>query len=233
VLVARRRERLEALKAEIEGQHGVSVEPLVADLANDEELRRVAERVGKIENLAFLVHAAGFGTRGHFAEKDIESQIDMVQVHNVAALRLTRAALPTMIARGHGAIIHVSSIAAWAASPGGTTYGATKAFLNIFCEGLQGELAGTGVQVQSLCPGFTHSEFHATPEWAGFTGRSIPEILWQSSDQVALESLRALRTGEVIVVTGRLNRLYTKLARLGVVRAVARKVVTVFRGDPR
>ena len=229
LITARRAERLQALKTELEDRHGIGVETLVADLRNEADLDRVVERVGRIQNLAFMVHAAGFGTRGYFAEKDVDSQVGMIQVHDIAGVRLTRAALPAMIKQGRGAIILVSSTAAWAAAPGGVTYGASKAFLNAFCEGLHAELAGTGVQIQALCPGFTHSEFHSTPEFAGFNAAVIPLVLWMSADAVVIQSLKALRTNRVIVVTGGLNRVYTELARFGAVRELARKTITAIR----
>jgi uncharacterized protein len=84
-----------------------------------------------------------------------------------------------------------------------------------------------------LCPGLTYSEFHDTAEFEGYNRTSTPRLLWMTSDQVVLDSLRALRTDQVIVVTGRINKLYTELARLSLVRTMARKLVTVFRGDQR
>src|SRR5207253_1880690 len=111
ILIARRSDLLESLAVDLRTPHAINVEVLPADLADDADVRRVAERVQEIEDLWMLVHSAGFGTMGSFVDNDAESQASMVQVHDVAAVRLTRAALPTMIARGHGAIIHVSSIA--------------------------------------------------------------------------------------------------------------------------
>jgi short-subunit dehydrogenase len=187
------------------------------------------KRVLALPSLELLIHSAGFGTTGSFITKDVESQVDMVMVHDVAAVRLTRAAIPAMIARGRGAIIHVSSIAAWSSAPGNATYSATKAFLNTFCEGLQAELAGTGVRVQALCPGFTITEFHDTAEFKGFKRSAMPRSFWMSADEVVTQSLRALRSSQVIVVPGLKNRAYVELARYGMVRAVARRVVRIIR----
>jgi short-subunit dehydrogenase len=187
------------------------------------------EHVRALSNLAMLVHAAGFGTTGSFITKDVGSQVDMVLVHDVAAVRLTRAAIPAMIARHQGAIVHVSSIAAWSSAPGNVTYSATKAFLNTFCEGLQAELAGSGVRVQALCPGFTITEFHDTEEFTGFRRSALPRSFWMAADDVVAQSLKALRTNQVIVVPGLMNRAYVELARYGTIRAVARRFVRIIR----
>ena len=144
VLVARRAERLDSLVAQLRAGHAIRVHVLVADLSDAEATRRVEERIQQLDALTVLVHAAGFGTVGSFAGQAVDRHVEMIQVHDVAAVRLTRAALPGMIARRRGAIIHVSSVAAFVAGPGSVTYSATKAFLNVFCEGLQAELAGTG-----------------------------------------------------------------------------------------
>ncbi len=131
----------------------------------------------------------------------------MVRVHDEAALRLVRAILPGMVARGRGGIVLVSSIGAFTPGPGNATYCATKAFLNLFAESVQAELDGSGVRVQALCPGFTRTEFHDSAELARFDRAAIPGPLWMSADAVAAESLAALRRGRgVVYVPGRRNR---------------------------
>ncbi len=232
MLTARRGKRLEALASELQSRHGISAETLVADLADPAETDHLAERIGRIDSLAMLVHSAGFGTLDSFAGKDVEFSVAMVEVHDVVALRLTHAALPAMKARRQGAIIHVSSIAAFGSGPANVTYGATKAFLNVFCEGLQAELAGTGVRVQALCPGLTRTEFHDTPEYRGFNRGRIPRSFWMTADEVVVQSLRALDSGQVVVIPGLKNRLFVELIRYGSIRAVARKVLARLR-SPR
>lgn len=202
-LVARREERLRALAAELAAGHGVDVEVLPADLAREADINRVAGRLQAMPDLVLLINNAGFGTRGDFVAAGLERQIDMVNVHIVAGMALAHAALPGLIARRRGAIINVSSVAAFFPSPGGATYSATKVYLNNFSEALSSELAGTGVSVQALCPGFTYSEFHDTPEYADFSRDQIPSALWMTADQVVAESLAALGSGQVIVVPGK------------------------------
>lgn len=213
VLVARREDRLRAIQDELSRKYHVQVEILVADLARPEEVEGVADRIGRLPNLNLLVNNAGFGTMGRFAEIDVQRQLDMVQVHVATTLRLTRAALPGLIQRGRGAIINVSSLASFLIAPGSATYGATKAFLNSFSESLQAELEGTGVRVQSLCPGFTHTGFHSTAELEQFDPAQIPQAMWMSGEAVVSESLRQLKSGRVIAIPGAKNRWMARILR--------------------
>lgn len=213
ILVARREDRLAALAMELQTRHGICVEPLAADLSQIADIERVAERIVELERLHVLINNAGFGTPGQFAELNPDRQLDMINVHIVAAVRLCRAALPGMISRGQGTIINVSSMAGLLAVPGSTTYSASKAYVNIFSEALQAELAGTRVKVQALCPGFTHTEFHSRPDHAGFSPSWIPAPLWMQPEDVAAQSLEALGRGEVIFIPGFKNRLLAVVAR--------------------
>jgi short-subunit dehydrogenase len=106
-----------------------------------------------------------------------------------------------MVARGRGAVINVSSVAAFGQSVGNVSYCASKAWMNSFTEGLDLELRefGSPVRVQALCPGFTVTEFHDT---LGVDRAQIPSWLWMAGDAVVESSLRGLERGKVIVVPG-------------------------------
>jgi short-subunit dehydrogenase len=213
ILVARRGERLAALAAELRKDYPIAAEVLVADLSSLSNIERVERRIAELENLELLINNAGFGAPGPFAEVDLVRHMGMIHVHIIASVRLSRAALPGMMARRRGAIINVSSLASFVPMPGSTTYSATKAYLNVFSEALQAELKGTGVKIQALCPGFTHTGFHYTPEH-GVSGPSrIPELLWMPAQEVATQSLNALSRGQVIFVPGLKNRLLAVVAR--------------------
>ncbi len=202
ILVARRRERLAALAAELEEQHAISVQPLVADLSTLDGIERVKDRIAEVENLDILVNNAGFGIVGKFAESDLTRHLDMIHVHVIASVHLCRAVLPGMIARHRRGIINVSSISAFT-SVGNVSYTATKAYLVAFSEVLQVELAGTGVHVQALCPGFTYTGFHDTPDLINDFDRSrIPKMMWMSADKVVAGSLKALERGNVVLFRG-------------------------------
>ncbi len=205
-LVARREDRLQALADELIAAHGIRADVLAADLARDEDIARVGRAIEGMSDLTLLVNNAGFGTRGSFTEVSLDRHLDMIRVHDVASVALAWSAVPKMVARGGGGIINVSSIAAFFPSGGGATYTATKAYLNNFSEALATELQGTGVKVQALCPGFTYSEFHETPEYEGFDRGQIPGPLWMSADEVVVESLVALLGEQVIVIPGRQYR---------------------------
>jgi len=201
-LVARREDRLRALADELSATHAIRAEAWPADLADAGDVAALANRLAAADDLVLLVNNAGFGTRGEFIDVPLERTLDMIRVHVLATVTLCRAAAPGMVARGGGAIINVSSIAAFFPSAGGANYGATKAYLNAFSEALAAELRGTGVAVQALCPGFTTTEFHDVGDYQNFDRGQIPVPLWMPAGDVVDESLAALGRGRVIVVPG-------------------------------
>lgn len=209
VLVARREARLQALADELAQRHHVQAEVLVADLANPADVARVEARIAEIDNLDFLVNNAGFGTAGTFVKNEIASQDAMIRVHVTASVRLTRAALPGMLARRCGAIVNVASLVAFYPVTGSATYSATKAYLKSFTEALHQELAGTGVRVQALCPGFTRTEFQSVGK---IDEVGIPDFMWMSPEVVTAQSLRDLDAGRVISVPGAGYRLLAALS---------------------
>ncbi|MBN1343450.1 MAG: SDR family oxidoreductase [Phycisphaerae bacterium] len=222
MLVARRRDRLDAIAEELAGQHRVGVEILTADLSEAGDVGRVQERLEALPALEMLVNNAGFGTRHRFVDLDPAMHVDMVHVHVTASVRLIRTVLPGMIERGRGAIINVSSLAGFIPMPKSVTYAATKAFLITLSEGLAKELAGTGVRVQALCPGFTYTEFHDAAEFEGFDRSDISRKLWMPADDVVSESLASLEAGRVVCVPGRRNRILLAVSRSWIGPALAR-----------
>ncbi len=203
VLVARSRERLEEIAKRLREDRGVAVEVIAADLTRPEELRIVERRVAEDETLDLVVNNAGFGTQGRFAELDVEREEEEIRLNVTALVRLTHAALPHMIERGRGAVVNVSSMACFQPGPYLATYGATKAFVTSFTEAIAGELEGSGVKIQALCPGFTRTEFQ---ERANIDTSQIPGFAWMSADAVVEASLAALARADVVVVPGGLNR---------------------------
>jgi hypothetical protein len=208
-ICARRVERLEALAGELRGAFGVPVEVIPCDLADLADLKRLEARVAGMERLDLLVNNAGFGLPGKFNRSSIDRQTDMLNVHLVAMQRLTRTALPGMIARREGAVINVASVAAFFPLLGSALYAATKAALVSFSETLSIELRGTGVKVQALCPGFVRTEFHLTPEHRSGQGRKLPDFIWALAEPAVDASLRALGGNRVVVVPGLTYNLLT------------------------
>jgi uncharacterized protein len=211
IIVARDGNRLEALKLALEKRHGIAVEVFPADLTIDTDVSLLAERITRSAPLALLVNNAGFGTRGTLADASPAQQEAMLQLHVMAPMRLTQAALPVLLRNRQGGIINVSSVASFIYSAGNVNYCATKAYLTTFSEGLAAELAGTGVRVQALCPGFTHTEFHQRMDLD--VGR-MPARAWLSAGYVVETSLRAIeRGGPSVCVPGLRYKLIVLLLR--------------------
>ena len=205
IATGRRQERLNALAAGLEA--AVEVHTLATDLTTREGITRAIEMLRQQGPVDYLVNNAGFAAIGDFGEDELQAQQAMVDLHVTATLALTRAALPFMRERGAGYIINLSSLASFAGYPGGFVYSASKAFLNIFSEGLQQEVADQGIRVQCLCPGYTNSEFHDRESMtrAGFTRDKVPADVWMDAAEVVRLSLAALDDGPVIVVPGEHN----------------------------
>ncbi|MFZ5929222.1 MAG: SDR family NAD(P)-dependent oxidoreductase [Acidobacteriota bacterium] len=213
LLAARRIDRLEALKLELERKNKVEVECFPCDLAKPAEAEGLAARIEAGATPDLLVNNAGFGTLGFFHETDYARQVEMVNLHVLATMRLTRAVLPSMIRRGSGAIINVSSVAGFWRSGGNASYCATKGWMNDFTEGLRIELdlLGSPVTVQALCPGFTYTEFH---DVLGIDRNKIPKWLWLDAGRVVEASLRGLETRKLFVIPGWQYRIGAALGEL-------------------
>ncbi|MCL6646347.1 MAG: SDR family oxidoreductase [Dehalococcoidia bacterium] len=213
LLAARRVQRLEALKAELEKQYGVEVDCFPCDLSKPAEAEGLAARIEAGATPDLLVNNAGFGTLGFFHETDYARQVEMVNLHVLATMRLTRAVLPGMIRRGSGAVINVSSVAGFWRSGGNVSYCATKGWMNDFTEGLRIELdlLGSPVKVQALCPGFTYTEFH---DVLGVDRNRVPRWLWMDAGEVVEASLRGLESGRLFVIPGWQYRIGAALGEL-------------------
>lgn len=199
VIVARTRERLKEVAARLSERYGVTVTPMTADLSTGRARKRIEDRLADEEQpIDLLINNAGFGTRGTFAETDIDTLQSQLDVNVTTVMRLTRAALPGMLARRRGAIVNVSSIAGFFPATG-PTYGASKAWVTAFSEGMAANLAGTGVRIHVLVPGFTRTEFH---DRAGDDESPFPDALWLDADRVVADCLRSLRRGRARSVPG-------------------------------
>ncbi|MBW3580979.1 MAG: SDR family oxidoreductase [Actinobacteria bacterium] len=216
VLVARRGDRLQALAEDLE-RGGVRAEVLVADLTDEAGLAQVVARLVAPEApVDLLVNNAGFGTTGAFAQLPVERELAMIELNVSALVRLTHAALGAM-ENGGGAIVNVSSLAAFQPLARSATYAATKAFVLSFTQSLADEVRGSGIHLQVLCPGLTRSEFHTVND---FDVSRLPDLVWQSAEQVVDVSLAALDRPRVVVVPGLVNRLAASASALAPNRLV-------------
>jgi short-subunit dehydrogenase len=204
VLVARNEARLRELGDALEAEHGTRVEILAADLEADAGAARVAARLSNTAHpVELLVNNAGFGTSGRFHELPVDQEKAEIRLNVLALVELTHAALGSMVDRGHGGIINVSSVGAYQPTPLSATYCATKAFVSSFTNAIHEELRGTGVKAMVLAPGFTHTEFHLR---AGIDKKDLtPGFLWQSADEVAQAAMRSYDRGRAVCVPGAVN----------------------------
>ena len=198
LLVARDGARLRTLAEELATRHGIAAEPWAADLATEAGVTPLVDRLADDPRVALVINNAGFGTKGRLMTRPEAEQRAMLELHVMAPMRLARAVLPGMVARKRGTIINVASVASFTASPGNVNYCATKAYERVMCEALAMELEGTGVAVQALCPGFTHTEFHDRANIDKSVG--IPAWAWMDAERVVRESLEAAHAGGPVVV---------------------------------
>ena len=212
VLVARNKERLYELAAELRDRHGVEVEMLPADLGDRASLATVEARVADASRpvdmlVDILVNNAGFGLKRPFLDNDIEVEQAMLDVLVTAVLRLTHAAVKPMAARGHGAIINVSSVAGYL--PRGT-YSAAKAYVTSFSAWLDLTYRDRGVRAMALLPGFTKTEFHERME---VSRDSAPRWMWLDADRLVRDALDDLDRGRSISVPSKRYKALSALAR--------------------
>ncbi|MEW2283640.1 SDR family oxidoreductase [Streptomyces sp. NPDC047841] len=195
VLVARDAKRLREQATELHDRHGIEVEVLTADLAQDKGIEAVADRLGDRKNpVDLLVNNAGFGNKGRYLDVPMADELRMLKVHCEAVLRLTSAAAGAMRERGRGGVVNVASVAAFV--PRGT-YGASKAWVVQFTQGAAKDLAGSGVRLMALCPGFVRTEFH---ERAGMGTDNIPGWLWLDADKLVAAALSDLARGKTVSI---------------------------------
>jgi short-subunit dehydrogenase len=217
MLTARRARRLANLRRRLHASHGVRIEVMPADLAQPNtpaEIFAFTQERGIAVDL--LVNNAGIGSYGEFRASDLERELGIIRLNCSALVQPTHLYLPGMVERHSGAILIVSSTAAYQGVPYMATYAASNGFGLLFAEALAREVEHYGVRVCALCPGPTASEFQ---EVAG-----VPDDLsmgLEPADRVAREGLRALAAGEHSVISG-----FTNWLGVEVQRVVPRRLVT-------
>jgi short-subunit dehydrogenase len=193
VLVGRSRERLESVAGSLVGPTQI----LVADLTREADLIDVETLVAEATTpVDMLVNNAGAGWYSSFAQLDPHALAETIALNVTAVLRLSRAALPLMVARGHGSLINISSIAGSYPAPNMAVYAASKAFVTNWSASVAAELRGSGVAVTCVNPGYVRTDFHAR---SGEDLNHIADAEWISPNDVALRALAAHRRGEEVV----------------------------------
>lgn len=208
VLVARDEARLAAVAGELSGRHGVAVEVLPADLSDRVQLERVAERLRDTARpVDLLVNNAGYSLGSRFVDSPVEAEEQLLDVLVRAVLVLSHAAATTMVGRGRGQVINVSSVAGITASG---TYAAAKSYVTTFTESLSGQLAGTGVQVMALLPGYVRTEFH---ERAGIDKGARSGPFWLDASDLVRQALADAERGRVVSIPSAQYKAVVALAR--------------------
>lgn len=221
VLVARRRDRLESLAAELRARHSITALALQADLQDPGTPARLVDELAAHGcTVDLLVNNAGFGLRGEFATLERERQLGVVDLNVRAVVDLTHRLLPPMLARRRGGILNVASTAAFQAGPYMAVYYATKAFVLSWSEALHEELRPRGISVSALCPGPTATEF---TEIAGM--RDTPLFRWFGSgpERVVRDGLAGLGRNAAVNVSGFANSVLAQSVRVSP-RAVTRRI---------
>jgi short-subunit dehydrogenase len=199
VLVARNKQRLDDLAADLEEEHGIETLIMARDLSDPSTPQGIATALQEASvEIDILVNNAGTQVYGEFAEVELDKLLAMIQVNLTALTHLTGLLLPPMIERGYGKILNIASTGAYVPSPLNAVYCATKAYVHSLSEGLAAELSGTGVTVTTLCPGATDTAF--------VTRHDLEDVRlfrhMMSPSRVAAIGYRALMRGRHVAVAG-------------------------------
>jgi len=197
VLVARNRDKLDALARRITDETGRAVEVFAADLNDRASLARVEEKLRNDASITLLVNNAGIGTHTPLLDSDVDAMTKMIDLNVTALTRLTYAAVPGFVARGKGSVINISSIVGIAPEVLNGVYGGSKAFVTAFSQSLHHEVGARGVRVQAVLPGATATDFWET---GGLPVESLdPAIVMQATDMVDA-ALVGFDNGELITI---------------------------------
>ncbi|WP_050419728.1 SDR family NAD(P)-dependent oxidoreductase [Bradyrhizobium tropiciagri] len=195
VLVARRKDRLDALAARLSKVASRKVEVLVTDLAKPEGIRSVETLLSERDDIDLLVNNAGLGALGPAAAANADAVESLVLVNVLALTRLSLAAVRNFQKRNRGTLINIASVIALGPAPGAAAYSGSKAYVLNFSRSLEMECANTAVSVQTILPGPVHSEFF---EQSGVTKPMFPEHLYMTADQLVATSLKGLELKESV-----------------------------------
>lgn len=214
ILVARSLERLNKIREELLNPN-INIYTIQKDLSKPEAPRELFEELNKNEvQVDILINNAGFGLLGPFAELDLQTQLEMIQLNVSSLVHLTYLILPQMIERKSGKIMNVASTAAFQPGPNMAIYYATKAFVLSFSEALHTELKSKGITVTALCPGPTKTEFQKRARMENINLERSKLIPYMSAEKVAQIGFEGLMKGKRVVIPGFLNKAGTKLVRI-------------------
>ncbi len=227
VLTARRTDRLQQIAKDLASAHNIKVEIVAADLTQPIAPTEIFNFTqSKNLEIEFLINNAGFGAFGYAHEIPAEKMLEMIQVNCSAVVQLTRLHTPPMVARGHGDVLILASLASFQPVPFNSVYAATKAFDLLFAEGIAEELRPKGVNVCALCPGSTNTEFQKVADQPDRIFRSA-----ETPEKVARVGLEAMAAGKSYVISGFMNNLMKESQRLAPRSLVAKMAANMMRPD--
>jgi uncharacterized protein len=221
VLVARSKDKLEALARELRAAHGILVETIAFDLAQPIAGQRLTEQLRQRDiTIDLLVNNAGFGIQGRFHESDLDRQVEMIRLHNATVVELTHRLLPSMIEARRGGIINISSMAGMQAIPYAALYSATKSFLTTFSLALEREVGRYGIKVVTVCPG----RLRPDPEEGPAKGRKKFPGGEQNPKEVVTQTLKMIESGGGLLIPGLVNKIANVVERFFPRRLVAKGI---------
>jgi hypothetical protein len=197
ILIARRKERLDALAQELHKKYGVNVDVVVADLGNEADLDRVGKAIAANDKITVLVNSAGTAAFKPSVDLPIDVVENQLNVNAKAATHLSLSVLPNFVKRNSGTIINISSVLGFFAFPISTSYSATKAHVLLFTIGLRDELANTGVRVQLVVPASTDTELW---DVAGVGIKAVDPQTVMSAENCVDAALAGLDSGETVTL---------------------------------
>ena len=206
IITARDEAALNAVAEECRNKFSVKVAVLVADLSDPIATDELANHISTQE-IHTLINNAGGAVKGEFAETDLDAELAMLNVQLAAMIKLTKAALPKMIAAGKGRIVNIASVYSFSAVPKQAVYGASKAFMLSFSAALDNEVRGKGITVTAVCPGTTRTEFRKRIGITDSEGKGMP------AETVAKAAFAASESGVLVVVPGFWNKAFAFVSR--------------------
>ncbi|MAN60367.1 MAG: short-chain dehydrogenase [Parvibaculum sp.] len=206
ILVARSKDKLEAIAKRLSKEHGIAAIALPADLSKPNAGRKLYEAViSKGVHVETLVNNAGVLEMGAFADISTKRHLELTHLNVTTLTELTSLFVPGMVERKDGRILNVASIAAFQPIPSLATYAATKAYVLSLTESLSEELKPHGITATALCPGMTATDMVASAKQSNETAAKIPDFMVSDVAGVAAEGYTACMKGEVIRVPGMVN----------------------------
>ena len=210
VLVARRKEKLDTVADELRQRHGCDVHTLSADLSEPGAPAAIEAAIER--PIDYLVNNAGSAGPNLLEDRDWPEQDAFLRLMMISVAEMCHRFVPPMVERGFGRVINVSSFAGRVVRSAGANYGPSKAYLISLSEELALMTHGSGVHVSALCPGFTHTDFHAAGDLQEMKD-GLPSWLWYDADVVVREGIEAVERGKAVAISGRLYRVLDPLAR--------------------